>query len=101
MVSQEFGRPAEAKVDLVHGQIDHFGNLFHRQAIDIMDIDCEFKDLEVLESNDWSKWRPKILLVEDQEQALNSEIDEFCLSKEYRIVSWCWLTKIYVDTRIQ
>lgn len=34
------------------------------QAIDFASIDVEGKDLEVLESNDWSRFRPEMLLVE-------------------------------------
>lgn len=34
------------------------------QKIDFMSIDVEGLDLEVLQSNDWTRYRPKILLVE-------------------------------------
>ncbi len=70
------------------------------QSIDLLDVDCEFKDLEVLESLDWSTWRPKLLLVEDQEMDLDSSIDRFVLARDYRLISWCWLTKIYLDVRV-
>jgi FkbM family methyltransferase len=35
------------------------------QVIDFMSIDVEGLDLEVLQSNDWCKYRPKLVLVED------------------------------------
>lgn len=35
------------------------------QVIDFMSIDVEGLDLEVLKSNDWCKYRPKLVLVED------------------------------------
>lgn len=35
-----------------------------RQCIDFMSIDVEGLDFEVIKSNDWTKYRPKILLVE-------------------------------------
>ncbi|MGV3548382.1 FkbM family methyltransferase [Rhizobium sp.] len=34
------------------------------QPIDYMDIDCEWLDFEVLQSNDWSRFRPEFLSVE-------------------------------------
>jgi FkbM family methyltransferase len=34
------------------------------QQIDLMSIDVEGRDLEVLESNDWTRYRPQMLLVE-------------------------------------
>jgi FkbM family methyltransferase len=36
------------------------------QDIDVLDIDVEGKDVEVLKSNNWVKYRPKIILIEDQ-----------------------------------
>ena len=36
------------------------------QAIDFMNVDVEGHDLEVLESNDWLRFRPKVIVVEDE-----------------------------------
>lgn len=36
-------------------------------TIDLMSVDVEGMDLEVLESNDWKKFRPKLLICEDLE----------------------------------
>ena len=36
------------------------------QAIDFMNVDVEGHDLEVLESNDWQRFRPKVIVVEDE-----------------------------------
>ena len=35
-----------------------------KQIIDFMSIDVEGKDYEVLTTNNWSKYRPKFILVE-------------------------------------
>jgi FkbM family methyltransferase len=43
-------------------------NLIHDQEIDFLSIDVEGLDYEVLLSNDWSKYRPKIILIEDLER---------------------------------
>jgi FkbM family methyltransferase len=48
------------------------------QNIDFLNIDVEGMDYEVLKSNDWSKYRPQIVLIEE----LNSfSIDELSQSK--------------------
>ncbi len=35
------------------------------QTIDFLNIDAEGRDLNVLESNDWSRYRPRVIIVED------------------------------------
>ena len=40
-------------------------NLKNKQQIDFLSIDVEGFDLNVLKSNDWSKYKPKVILVED------------------------------------
>lgn len=36
------------------------------QAIDFMNVDVEGRDFEVLDSNDWQRFRPRIVVVEDE-----------------------------------
>lgn len=40
-------------------------NLPANQEIDFMNVDVEGHDLEVLESNDWERFRPRFVVVED------------------------------------
>lgn len=40
-------------------------------AIDVLDVDVETFDLEVLKSNDWERFRPKVVLVEEEFSKLN------------------------------
>ena len=57
--------------------------------IDFMSIDVEGIDLEVLESNDWDHFRPKVLLVELRNSSLESvssdPIYRYLLGKRYFI----------------
>ena len=48
-------------------------HLAHNQKIDFMSIDVEGLDLEVIKSNDWDRFRPKIILVE----MLNNSLEDF------------------------
>jgi FkbM family methyltransferase len=69
------------------------------QQIDFMSIDCEGFDLKVLKSNNWLKFRPKLLLVEEsivENMSLeNSEIYSFLKSVNYNLATITSGTMIY------
>jgi len=70
--------------------------------IDFMSIDVEGLDLEVIRSNDWGKFRPLLVLVEDgNSQSINEarlgDIAEFMASKGYEFVSKTALTLFFKD----
>ena len=46
------------------------------QIIDFLSVDVEGLDLKVIASNDWNKYRPKIILVEILENSLNTIEDD-------------------------
>lgn len=76
------------------------------QTIDVMSIDVEGLDLQVLMSNNWDKFKPKIILVELQwksvTEVLQSKIYEYLSSKGYVLYSKLVNTSIFVlsDTDI-
>jgi len=59
------------------------------QAIDFLDIDVEGNELAVLQSNDWSSFRPRVILVEALKQNMtdvqNSELHRFLTTHEYSL----------------
>jgi FkbM family methyltransferase len=59
--------------------------------IDLLSVDTEGNDLNVLESNDWNKWKPRVIIVEDKTFDLecpeNSDIYKFLSNKGYRLSS--------------
>jgi FkbM family methyltransferase len=57
----------------------------HRPAgeIDLLDIDCEGHDLVVLQSNDWQRFRPRVILAEHRPGA-NDELRRFLSEVGYR-----------------
>jgi FkbM family methyltransferase len=60
------------------------------QNIDFMNVDVEGWDYKVLRSNNWGKYSPEIILVEDHqvtsmEEANNSQICRFMLEKDYKL----------------
>jgi FkbM family methyltransferase len=76
-------------------------HLPREQKIDFMSIDVEGLDLEVLRSNDWEKFRPSILLVEDSDEVVGSngeasEITRFLEARDYRSCCKTLLTTFFV-----
>ncbi len=63
------------------------------QNIDFMSVDVEGLDLEVLESNNWDKYKPRIIAIEslvtanDIYSSLNSEVTKFLETKNYSLCS--------------
>ena len=82
------------------------------QIVDFMSVDCEGYDIAVLKSNDWTRYRPRILLIEDIDDAgemfadvkgdyvnnFDTELVRYCTSIGYELISWCTVTKIFRDT---
>jgi hypothetical protein len=75
-------------------------------TIDFMSVDVEGLDLEVIQSNDWQKFRPLLVLVEDSTvstilEACGSPLTIFMRSVGYELVSRTALTLIFAEkTRI-
>jgi FkbM family methyltransferase len=71
------------------------------QNIDFLSIDVEGLDLTVLRSNDWSRFRPGILLVEARERRVsaidNDPINAFAVATGYRLIAKTLNTLIYED----
>ncbi|MCB9814269.1 FkbM family methyltransferase [Candidatus Nomurabacteria bacterium] len=70
------------------------------QRIDLLDIDVEGLDLEVLKSNNWNKYRPSVILVEDKnfrKELSKSEVYEFLVNQGYKLHSYMDITLVMVD----
>ncbi|RAX54402.1 hypothetical protein CCY99_03350 [Helicobacter sp. 16-1353] len=67
--------------------------------IDFLSIDVEGLDLEVLKSNNWEKYRPKVVLVEsylrDLDDLRNNEVYNFLSDKNYAILAKTFNTMIF------
>ena len=74
------------------------------RIIDFLTIDVEGMDLEVLRSNDWNKFRPKIVLVEVLASSLDSikchPVNQFMITKGYKIYSKTMNTAFLLLTSI-
>jgi FkbM family methyltransferase len=73
------------------------------RIIDFMSIDVEGNELDVVQSNDWSKYRPEVLAVERHGQSIRDHLDsplvEFLFDQGYELLGWLQPTLILRDRR--
>lgn len=73
--------------------------------VDFLSIDVEGLDLEVLKSNNWLKFRPKLILVEqlnlDDIENLDFEIHVFMKSINYTLFAKTYNTLFYKDLSVK
>lgn len=71
------------------------------QNIDFLSIDVEGLDFQVLQSNNWEKYRPKVVLIEilniEIEQILQTEIYKFMIEKEYKYYAKTVGTHFFIE----
>ena len=69
-------------------------------TIDLLNVDVEGLDYTVLESNDWERYRPSLIAVEEYQMDLrdltSSSIHELLTPLGYRLVTRAVLTNFYV-----
>jgi len=76
--------------------------LLPEQSIDFLTVDVEGLDLDVLKSNDWGKFRPQMVLVEDLNRYSlgdfhKSKISTFMKSKNYELYAKSFNTLFFMD----
>jgi len=71
-------------------------NLPPGKKIDFLNVDCEGHDLPVLASNDWSRFRPEVVAVEDWEMGESSAIDRFLAGNGYALAFLQKPAKLFV-----
>ncbi|MEC7275020.1 MAG: FkbM family methyltransferase [Bdellovibrionota bacterium] len=83
----QFIRSREIKVQPLEKILDKYGE--EGRKIDLMNIDVEGLDLDVLNSNNWDKYSPEVIIIEDHkfdpEEPLKSEIVQFLKGKGYKL----------------
>lgn len=89
------------KVETLSSILDK--HLPNGKTINLLDIDVEGLEMEVLESNNWSKYRPQLILVEDynvaQGSLTKSEIYNYLRKKGYQFTGHHFDTSFYLDSK--
>ncbi|NVO02184.1 MAG: FkbM family methyltransferase [Bacteroidetes bacterium] len=72
-------------------------HLHENQEIDFMSVDVEGYELNVLKSNDWLKYRPNVIIIEQKgltlEENAKGKASEFLISKNYCIFAKTLVTR--------
>ena len=64
-------------------------NLRQNERLDFFDVDVEGLDLEVLKTNDWNKYRPKVVVVESNisiKHEFDSELVKYLELQNYKLI---------------
>ena len=74
------------------------------RKVDFLSVDAEGMDLEVLNSNNWAKYRPFLIAVEthgmDLEKLKDNDIFTYLHELGYKLVSHVFVTSLFIDLRI-
>ena len=86
--------------------INRILDTYFQKAPVVLSIDVEGKDLEILESLNWSKYRPLIVIVEMIPYSTRLTIDvkdeaimKFMLSHEYKEFAFTGINSIFIDAQ--
>lgn len=58
-----------------------------KTTVDFLDIDCEGHDLAILQSNDWNRFRPTVILVEAHGLERQMETQEYLKAIDYETIA--------------
>ena len=82
-----------------------FSEYVSDKKIDIMNIDVETMELDVLRSNDWSKWRPTYIVIESLNTracniiSLKDEVIDYLVLQNYKVVAKVMDAVFFMDTQ--
>lgn len=72
-------------------------------SIDFLSVDIEGFDFQVLNSNNWDKYKPEIILVEDLDFSIinfkNSKIYRFLTDKDYKLLAKTLNTLVFINKK--
>lgn len=104
------GHRIKSKIKIQMYRLKDVIKKYAKKEIDFISIDTEGLDLEVLRSNNWKKYRPKLLCIETIDFAdllINTKItsngkksiDEYLSEKGYEEYASNGLNTIYIDSK--
>jgi FkbM family methyltransferase len=71
------------------------------RSVNFLNVDCEGNDLNVLRSNDWSRWKPEVVCVEDHtEDWQQSEITSYLGSVGYVLKYRAVFSSIFIPEHL-
>jgi FkbM family methyltransferase len=104
---EKLGAKVIRKIDVEVVRLDTvFEKYLQGKTVDFCTLDAEGLDLEILKSNDWTRFRPKVICVEVSNESRESEetTEKFLIANGYRKVAQTYeygnpLNAIYVTNK--
>ena len=78
------------------GLLDEYLPQCGSPEVDLLTVDCEGHDQMVLQSNDWARFAPRVILVEDHAKPGSPEIDGLLSAQRYRVCCRLGLTRVFL-----
>lgn len=103
--ADKIGKASDITAEEITVQAAPLSEVFEKHVppnttIDLLNVDLEGHDLLALESNDWTRFKPRVILVEeldfDMADPNNSEIFRFLSYRSYKLYSRLIMTNMYV-----
>lgn len=73
------------------------------ERVDVAVIDVEGGELDVLDGFDLDRWKPRILIIEDNAMGRDPRLERWMASRPYDMLAWLMVNRVYVrrgDTEI-
>lgn len=87
---KEAGRKLLGKINVMVMPLRDILAVSKVETVDLLSVDVEGMDLEVLKSNDWEKYRPKVVICEDLEfdfqKPKNSKVVKYLMDQGYELI---------------
>jgi len=68
----------------------------HEGAVDFAVIDVEGGEADLLAGFDVGKWRPRVMLVEDNTRGQDAALNAYFGGREYELMGWVEVSRVYV-----
>lgn len=68
----------------------------HTGPIDAAVLDVEGAELDVLAGFDLKRWRPRVLILEDNSQSPDSALGQYMNAQPYELAAWVGVNRMYV-----
>jgi FkbM family methyltransferase len=101
---KEAGRRLKKKINVTVMPLRDILAICKVETVDLLSVDVEGMDLEVLKSNDWEKYRPKVVICEDLEfkplEPKTSGVVKYLLDLGYELVGVTPYSLILKDGKV-
>lgn len=68
----------------------------HTGPIDVASIDVEGGEVQLLQGFDLLKWKPRVLLLEDNSRGRNPALAEYMKTQPYTQIAWLEFNRVYI-----